>query len=203
MGDQQRAKAHGQPLGQYDHALPRVDPCGNGAPAVKHYHEQQAQTYARDNIGVHHGDVVHRRQGIACLAAHTVEADGGKRTAHGGDDGGKEGDKQRNIHAVHNETVVQKLGIPVEREALPHGGAVSFVEGENNQDEDGGIEEQTHQQHQQAIARVVLLTSDHSITACSSPSPKRFITSMQMTTTAIITKEMAAPSWGLYAPPRN
>lgn len=37
----------------------------------------------------------------------------------------------------------------------------------------------------------------HSITACSSPSPKRFITSIHTTTMAIITSAIAAPSWGL------
>ena len=37
----------------------------------------------------------------------------------------------------------------------------------------------------------------HSITACSSPSPKRFITYIQISTTSIITREMAEPSWAL------
>ena len=62
--------------------------------------------------------------------------------------------------------------------------------------DDGGVEEHEHQHHKQAVQRR-MLSLFHIITACSSPSPKRFMTTMQMTTITIITREMAAPSWGL------
>ena len=203
VGDEQRAEAQGQPLRQRHQGLPAVDPAGERAPAVEEHHEQQTQADAGDDVRVHHGDVVDGHQRLPGLAAHGVEADGSKRAGHGGDDGGQQGHQQRGIDAVHDEPVLQQLGVPVEGEALPHAGAVAGVEGEHDEDDDGRIEEQAHQDHQNAVADGVAFSLSHSITACSSPSPKRFMTSIQITTTTIITREMAAPSWGLYAPPRN
>ena len=82
---QQRAEAHRQPLRQDDERLPRVHPPGKRTPAVEEHHKQQAQTHARDNIGVHHGDVVHSHEHAALFAAHGVEPDGGKRARKGRD----------------------------------------------------------------------------------------------------------------------
>ena len=60
--------------------------------------------------------------------------------------------------------------------------------------EKNDLQAQESERKQAVQKRIVLL---HIITACSSPSPKRFMTTMQMTTITIITSEMAAPSWGL------
>ena len=85
----------------------------------------------------------------------------------------------------------EELRVPMEGEALPDHVAVAGVKGKDDQQHDGRIEEHEHQRHKQAVQkRIVLL---HIITACSSPSPKRFMTTMQMTTITIITREMAAP----------
>ena len=203
VGDQQRTEAHGQPLRQHDERLPAVDPSGKCAPAVEEHHKQQAQADARDDIGVHHGDIIDGQQAVAGLAAHTVKADGGKSAGDGGDDCSQQGHQQRDIHAVHDETILEQLRVPVEGKALPHTGAGTGVEGKHDQDDDGGVQKQARQDHQQAVACGIGAALSHSITACSSPSPKRFITSIQMTTMIIITSEMAAPSWGLYAPPKN
>ena len=48
---------------------------------------------------------------------------------------------------------------------------------------------------EQAVAQIGFLF--HGITACSSPSPKRFITHIHATTMTIITRAMAEPRWGL------
>ena len=197
VGNQQRAEAHGQLFGQHHGALPGVDPPGKAAPPVEEHHKQQRQADAGDNIGVHHGDVVHRHQRVPPSAAHGVKADGGKGARDGGDHRGQQAHQQRDVHAAHDDLVVEQLSVPVEGEALPHAGAGALVKGENNQDKDGRIQEQRHQRHQKAVEKPVGLLSLHSITACSSPSPKRFITSMHTTTMIIITRLMAAPSWGL------
>ena len=85
----------------------------------------------------------------------------------------------------------EELRVPMEGEALPDHVAVAGVKGKDDQQHDGRVEEHEHQRHKQAVQkRIVLL---HIITACSSPSPKRFMTTMQMTTITIITREMAAP----------
>ena len=47
----------------------------------------------------------------------------------------------------------------------------------------------------EAVADAMILF--HSITACSSPSPKWFMTHMQTTTMTIITRAIALPRWGL------
>ena len=196
MGDQQCAEAHGQALRQHHQRLPRIHPPGESAPAVEEHHEQQAQADAGDDIRIHHGDVVdgvHRR---TTAAAHGVQADGGEGAGDGRHDGGQQRHQQRGIDAVHNEPVGEKGLVPLQGEALPHAGAGTGVEGKDDQDDDGCIEKQEHQRHQQPVAKAILGAA-HSFTACSSPSPKRFITSIHTSTMIIITSEMAAPSWGL------
>ena len=79
----------------------------------------------------------------------------------------------------------------MEGEALPDHVAVAGVKGKDDQQHDRGVEEHEHQRHKQAVQKRIILL--HIITACSSPSPKRFMTTMQMTTITIITREMAAP----------
>ena len=196
VGDEQGAEAHGQPLRQDHKGLPAVDPDGEAVPAAEEGHKEQAQGNARHDIRVHHGDVVHRGQDVPGTAAHGVEADGGEGPGEGGHDGGEEGDQERRIDALHDEAVVEELPIPVEGEALPDAGAGARVEGENDEDEDGRVEEEEGQPNEEAAAETGGSGLSHSITACSSPSPKRFIMTMQTTTMTIITREMAAPSWG-------
>ena len=191
MGDQQGAEAHGQPGGEPEQAQ-RVEPGRKAAPAVEESDEQQAQGYAGDDVRVHHGDVVHGHQRLPDLAAHGVEADGGKGSGHGGDHGGQQRHQQGGVYALHNEPVVQQLAVPFQREALPDHVALACVEGKNDEQDDGRVQKHEHQHHKQAVQERIVLV--HIITACSSPSPKRFMTTMQMTTMIIITREIAAPS---------
>ena len=57
--------------------------------------------------------------------------------------------------------------------------------------QDGGVEEQKHQEHEDPASDTALFF--HSTTACSSPSPKRFIIHMQTMTMIIIIRAMALP----------
>ena len=86
------------------------------------------------------------------------------------------------------QSTVNSLEIPYKTEDFRE-------KGENDKQENGKVEEQEYQSHKQAVSNTALLF--HSITACSSPSPKWFMTTMHTTTTSIITREMAAPRWGL------
>ena len=197
VGDQQGAEAHGQPLRQHHRRLPGVHPPGKGAPSVEEHHEQQAQADAGDDIRVHHGDVVDGIDDGPAPPAHGVQANGGKRARNGRHNGGQQRHHQGSVHAVHNQAVRQQGLVPFQGKALPDAGAGARVEGENDENDNGCVQKQEHQRHQHPIADAVLLAAGHSITACSSPSPKRFITSMHTSTMIIITREMAAPSWGL------
>ena len=85
--------------------------------------------------------------------------------------------------------------IPVKGKSLPHSVTLTRIERKDDEQKDWGIQEQEDQAHEQAASGMTRFV--HSITACSSPSPKWFITTMQATTTTIITIEMAAPRWGL------
>ena len=190
MGDEQCPEAHGQVGGEPEQPQ-RVEPGGEAAPTAEKRHEQQAHGNAGDDIRVHHGDVVDGHQRIPDPAAHGVKADGGEGPGHGSDDGGQQGHQQGGVYTLHDDPVAEELCVPMEGEALPDHVAVAGVKGKDDQQHDGRIEEHEHQRHKQAVQkRIVLL---HIITACSSPSPKRFMTTMQMTTITIITREMAAP----------
>ena len=118
-----------------------------------------------------------------------------KGARHSGNQRGKHGYQQRGIDTLHNEAVLEQLRIPVQGEALPHRAAVAGIEGEDDENENRRIQEYEYQRHEDAVSQQML--PFHSITACSSPSPKRFITSIHTTTMAIITSAIAAPSWGL------
>ena len=190
MGNQQRSEAHGKVGGQLENAQ-GVEPRGKMPPAVEKRHEQQTHGNAGDNIRIHHGNVVDGHQRIPDFAAHGIEADGGKSTGDGGDHRCQQGHQQGGVDALHDEPVAEELGIPVQREALPDHVAVACVEGKDDQQDDGGVEKHEHQHHKQAVEKRIVLF--HIITACSSPSPKRFMITMQTTTITIITREMAAP----------
>ena len=195
MGNQQGSKAQGQPLGEDNEALDAVEPHGKVPPEGEKGHEKQAHGHAGYNIGVHHGDVVHRVQNRPGPPPEAVKPDGGKGARRGGDGRGQQGDQQRGVHAAHDEPVLEEGFVPVQGKAGPDDVAVALIKGKDNQQKNGRVEEQEDQGHQGPAAQAVL--SFHSITACSSPSPKRFMTTMQTTTMTIITREMAAPSWGL------
>ncbi len=62
--------------------------------------------------------------------------------------------------------------------------------------QNGGVEEQKDQRHEEA-AEERRRVSAHSITACSSPSPKRFMIDIQTTTITIITRAMARAQVGV------
>ena len=61
----------------------------------------------------------------------------------------------------------------------------------------GAYRKKKDQEHEQPVEETVFLLQAHSITACSSPSPKWFMTHMQAITMSIITRAMALPRWGL------
>ena len=195
MGDKQRAEAHGQPGGQLDKALQAVEPDGKVAPEVEKRHKEQTQGHAGDDVGIHHGDVVDGHQRVPDAPAHGIKTDGGKGAGYGGDDGREQGDQKRGIDALHDQPVPEELFIPLQGETLPDGIAVAGVEGKDDEQHDGSVQKDEHQSHEHTAEKGI--GPFHSITACSSPSPKRFITTMHTTTISIITSEMAAPSWGL------
>ena len=194
MGDEQRAEAQGQAGGQLHKVLRAVEPGREVGPEGEKRHKEQTHGDAGDDIGVHHGDVVDGVQHAAGAPAEAEKADGREGAGGGGDGGGQQGDQQGGVHALHDEPVRKELLIPVQGKTAPDDVAVALVEGKDDEQEDGGVQEQKHQGHEKAVEGGIL---SHSITACSSPSPKRFMTHMQTTTMTIITREMAAPSWGL------
>ena len=194
MGDQHGAEAQVQLLRQLEPER-FVGPVGEVTPQIEEGHKEQAEGDAGDDLRVDHGDVIHRHQRSAPALSHVVEADGGKGARDGGDDGCQDRDSQGGIQGVQDHLIVEQLVIPIQGEAGPYGAAFGVVEGKDNQNEDGGIKEEKDQSgHQAAEQRWFPI---HSITACSSPSPKRFITVIQTTTTSIITRATAEPSWGL------
>ena len=155
MGQQQGGKAQHQPVGQLHRALDGVEPPGEGPPALKEGHEKQAQGYAGDDVGVHHGDVVHREQGVPLFPAQAVQADGGKGARRGGDGGGQQRNQQGGVDALHNQPVLEQLIVPVEGEPPPHGAAVPGVEGEHDEQENGQIQKQEGQADKEAAADTV------------------------------------------------
>ena len=193
MGQQQCTEAKIDVLLHPEGILRLVEPDGKGLPQAEKGHEQQTHGDAGDDLRIHDGNVVHRHQGRA--PPHTGQANGCKGARHSGNQRGKHGYQQRGIDTLHNEAVLEQLRIPVQGEALPHRAAVAGIEGEDDENENRRIQEYEYQRHEDAVSQQML--PFHSITACSSPSPKRFITSIHTTTMAIITSAIAAPSWGL------
>ena len=168
---------------------------GKFIPQAKHRHKQHAQGDSRDNIRIHHGDVVHIQQHGAGTPAHGVEAHRGEGSRSSGNHGSQGRHQQSGVDALDNGPVMEQLLIPAQGEALPHHVAVAGVEGKYNHQQDRGIQEQENQPHEDPAAQTAFFF--HRTTACSSPSPKRFIIHMQMMTITIITSAMALPKWGL------
>ena len=144
MGQQQGAEAQHQPFRQLERVssegqLQSVEPLGEGPPALEEGHEEQAQGHAGDDVGVHHGDIVHRQQGVPLPPAQAVQPDGGEGARRRGDGGGQEGDQQSGVDALHDQPVLEQFPIPMEGEALPHSAGIPCVEGEDHQQEDGGV----------------------------------------------------------------
>ena len=90
--------------------------------------------------------------------------------------------------------VLEELEIPVQREPAPHGVALGVIKGEDDEHENGGVEEEKHDEDKKSGEDTIFL---HSSTASPSPSPKRFISPMLNRTMIIMTREMAEPRWGL------
>ena len=202
MGNEQGAKAQGQ-LVEGDPVLgaeevndePIVG--GQVVPAAEGGHKEQAHGHTGDDVGVHHGNVVDGEQRLPELPAHGVQANGAEGAHHRGNEGGQHRHQQGVVHTLDNQLILEQLGIPPQGEALPHHAGVCGVEGVENEQQNGGIEEEEHHTDEDAVAQAVFLVQTHSITACSSPSPKRFIIHMQATTMTIITRAMAEPRCGL------
>ena len=133
--------------------------------------------------------------GMLFTVIKAVQADGGEGPRHGGNQSGQQRDQQGDIDALHDNPVLEQLPVPVQGKTLPHRAAVPGVKREDNQQKDGRVQKEEHQADEKPAAKARLLF--HSITACSSPSPKWFITTIHTTTTIIMTMEMAAPRWGL------
>ena len=194
VGDEQGGEAQGEPGGQHQQGLDRVEPEGEVLPQGEEGHEKQAHGNAGDDVGVHHGDVVYCGEGVPGAPAQAVEADGGKGAGDGGDHRGQQRHQKGGVEASHDDPVLKQLPVPVEGKAPPDYVTVILVEGEDDEQNDGGVEKEEDQERKKTAEGGVFL---HSTTACSSPSPKRFITHIQSTTMTIITRAMAAPSWGL------
>ena len=122
---------------------------------------------------------------------HGVQADGGEGARHGSDDRRQDGDCQGGVEGVQDQVIPKQLPIPVQGKAGPYRAAAGVVEGKDDEYQNGGVKEHKDQRHGEAAEERG--GTAHSITACSSPSPKRFITDMQMTTITIITSATAEP----------
>ena len=191
VGNQQGAETERQTGGKLKKILYTVDPGCELAPQTKERHKEQTHGDAGYDIGVHHGNVVNRGQEIAVTAAQGVEADGCECARKGSD----QRDQQGGIDTPHDQTVMEQLLVPVQGEACPDGVTAAFVERKDDQQQNGSVQEQEYQSGKRSVERRVF--PFHSITACSSPSPKRFMTTMHTTTMIIMTREMAAPRCGL------
>ena len=189
MGDEQGSKAlvepgSGEPVGL-------LHPGYKAVPGPKGCHKEQTQAHTGDNIRIHHGDVVDGEQRIAPAALHIVKADGSEGACHSSNESGQHRNQQGGVDALHDQPILEELYVPFQGEALPYRAAVARIKGEDDQQQDGGVQKQKHQSHEQAAAEGIFLV--HSSIASSSPSPKRFITYMQMMTMTIITRAMALP----------
>ena len=89
---------------------------------------------------------------------------------------------------------MEQLYIPVQGEATPDPIALGGVEGKDDEQDDGGVQENVHQQGKYPGGNAML---SHSTATPSSPSPKRFIMAIRISTITIITRAMAEPRWGL------
>ena len=191
MGDEQGAEAHVEPDGETDQALNGVDPPGEIRPAGEEGHKQQTQAHAGDDVRIGHGDAVDGHQGPPPALFHVEQAHGGHGPRCRGDHRGQQGHQQGGPQRAGDGPVPDQLLVPAQGKALPHGAAAGVVEGEDDQHEDGRVEKQEDQRHENAVEAAAFPA--HSITACSSPSPKRFITAMHTTTMTIITSATAEP----------
>ena len=192
MGNQQRAEAQGQPGGKLYKMLHAVEPVGEITPESKKGYKEQAHRHTGDNISIHHGNIVHRVQKIPLPPPETVEPDSGEGPGKCGNRRGKQGHQQGCVDAPEDQPIMQQLPVPVQGKAGPDDIAVPGVEGKDNQQKNRRVEKHEHQGGKHpAQGRIPAF---HSITACSSPSPKRFMTTIHTTTITIITREMAAPS---------
>ena len=155
MGQQEGAEPQGQAGGELHGALHAVEPPGEAPPALEEGHKEQAQAHAGDDVGIHHGDVVDHQDGVPLPAAEAVEADGGEGPGGGGDHRGQEAHQQGHVEALHDEPVLEELPVPVEREAPPHGAGIPSVEGEDDEQDDGQVQEEEHQADQKAAPGAV------------------------------------------------
>ena len=128
---------------------------------------------------------------------HVVEANGGEGARHGGDDRGQDGDCQGGVEGVQDAGHPEAAPRYQSRvEAVPYASwLLESLKEKTMSTQNGGVEEQKDQRHEEAAEREAVRA--HSITACSSPSPKRFMIAMQTSTMTIITSAMAEPRWGL------
>ena len=153
VGQEQRPKAQCQPVREGRRAAPPYKP----PPKLEGRHKEQAQRHARHNVRVHHGDVVHRQENVPPPLGEAVEPNGGEGPGGGGDDCRQQGDEEGHIDTLDDEAVLEQGGVPVEGEALPHRAGIPGVEGEDDQQEDGGVQEEKHQGNHQAAAHAVLV----------------------------------------------
>ena len=90
------------------------------------------------------------------------KADGRGGAGDGGDDGGQNGHQQRGLEGVQHRPVQEQFGIPVQGEAAPYRVGLGVVEGKDDQHEDGGIEEEEHDDQKKPLeTKSVLFSQDH------------------------------------------
>ena len=139
MGDEQRAEAGLPPNAQKVAEEAAVEgPDGE--------HEQEHHGHAGDDVRVGQGDVVYRQEYAPGPAAHGVEADGGGGAQDGGDEGGQHRQDDGGAQGPQQPGVVEELPVPLQGEAAPDPVALGGVEGEDDEQYDGGVQEEIHQE---------------------------------------------------------
>ena len=83
--------------------------------------EEHQKRDSRDNIGVHHGQVVDALDHFLHDLAGLRKTDGRDRADDGGDDGGNKGDDDRVEHSLHHRRVCEHLFIPAQGESTELG----------------------------------------------------------------------------------
>ena len=138
-----------------------------------------------------HLDVYKRQhQNGAGTAFHGEETDGCQSAEHSGNDGGQQSNAQGNAKGVDNGFILKQICIPMQRESGPYHAVFRIIKRKNDQHQDRRIQENINQN---IINSGDSESSVHSSTASSSPSPKRFMIPMQISTTIIIIREIALP----------
>ena len=185
MGDQQRGPAKNALLPANAHFLG--------------HDKEQHERDAGDDFGIDHRDIADVVDDQLHLAAHGVDADGGKGPQHGGNHRGNQRQNQRQPQGGENHLVVEQADIPFEGEAGKHRATLVFVEAVGNQHRDGKIHKAKNQDQIGALKEMPVLSFPrfHHMTPSISSSSKLEVKLMHSRTITISTRLMAEPRFRL------